>query len=276
MIEYPEAVTIARQLGAELTGKRITFCMRGNSPHKFAFYSYPPEHYTRLMTGAQLGETQVDGMHALIQVGAEHSLVLGGGGEKILLHASEAEIPKKHQLLLGFDDGRWLSVSVQGWGAVLLLTPDELAAHPYVGKPHVDPLSPDFTPAYFHSLFAALNPEEKRSAKFFMISDPQVHGVGNGCLQDILFRAGIHPRRRAVQISQPEQERLRKAILETLSAAVESGGRDSETDLYGQPGRYVALMDRRSKDQPCPQCAAPIVKEAYLGGSVYFCPRCQS
>ncbi len=39
MIEYPEAATLARQMSVELSGKRVSSCLRGNSPHKFAFYS---------------------------------------------------------------------------------------------------------------------------------------------------------------------------------------------------------------------------------------------
>lgn len=275
MIEYPEAATIARQMGDELTGKVISYCQRGNSPHKFAFYSYEPEEYKKVMEGAKLGPTGVDGGHAMIRIGAEHTLVLGGGGEKILLHDSDASLPKKHHLLLGFDDGRYLTVTIQGWGMVSLMNDDEMAAHPYVAKPKVPPLSDAFTQEYFHSLFAAMDPDEKRSAKYFIISDPQVHGVGNGYLQDILFTAKIHPRRRAVGLSQDEQKALYSAIRETLTQAVTLDGRDTEKDLYGNPGRYVPLMDRRTKGTSCTVCGALIEKASYLGGSVYTCPQCQ-
>ena len=70
MIEFPEAATLARQMGVEQSSKRVTCCLRGNSPPRFAFYSYPPEQYTQVMTGAVLGDTRV---------GGEHTLVLGGG-----------------------------------------------------------------------------------------------------------------------------------------------------------------------------------------------------
>ena len=275
MIEFPEAATLARQMGQELTGSRIIHCQRGNSPHKFAFYSYDPEKYAQIMTGAVLGPSQVDGGHILIQVGREHTLVLGGGGEKVLLHENASTLPKKHQLLLTFENGRSLTVTVQGWGAVLLFDPDELAAHPYVAKPKVPPLSDGFTLNYFQGLFNCLAPEEKRSAKYFIISDPQIHGIGNGYLQDILFRARIHPRRRAVQISPQEQHRLYESIRSTLNTAVDLNGRDTESDLYGSPGRYTALMDRRTNATPCTECSTPIEKASYLGGSVYFCPSCQ-
>jgi formamidopyrimidine-DNA glycosylase len=276
MIEYPEAATISQQMGAELTGKKITFCLRGNSPHKFAFYSYEPEGYKKVMEGAELGPSEVDGGHVMIRVGAAHTLVLGGGGEKIFLHDSDSRLPKKHHLLLGLDDGRYLTVTVQGWGMVSLLNDEELATHPYVAKPKVPPLSDDFTPAFFHSLFDSLKPDEKRSAKYFVISEPQIHGVGNGYLQDILFRAKIHPRRRVVELSHEERMDLYGAIRETLKQAVDQGGRDTEKDLYGNPGRYVPLMDRRTKGVPCTNCGNLIEKAAYLGGSVYTCPVCQT
>ena len=43
MVELPEAVTIARQIDEWLKGRRIESAVRGNSPHKFAFYSGEPE-----------------------------------------------------------------------------------------------------------------------------------------------------------------------------------------------------------------------------------------
>jgi hypothetical protein len=43
MIEHPEAVTIAGQIDATLRGKRIASALRGNTPHKWAFYSRAPD-----------------------------------------------------------------------------------------------------------------------------------------------------------------------------------------------------------------------------------------
>ena len=275
MIEFPEAVTLSRQMGETLQGARIHDCQRGNSPHKFAFYSYPPEKYAQVMNGAVLGRSRVDGGHALVQVGDEHTLVLGGGGEKIILHPDASPLPKKHQLLLEFEDGRCLTVTVQGWGAVMLYNPDELAAHPYFNPPRVASLSDKFTPEYFQGLFHALDPDDKRSVKYFIISDPQIHGVGNGYLQDILYRARLHPRRRVVQFTPQQQLSLYESIRGTLRQAVEQDGRDTESSLFGSPGRYVPLMDRRTNGSPCSRCGSTIEKDSYLGGSVYFCPRCQ-
>ena len=59
----------------------------------------------------------------------------------------------------------------------------------------------------------------------------------NGYLQDMLFKAKIHPRRRVVQITEAEKQALYQSIRDTLQKASELGGRDTEHDFYDQPGK---------------------------------------
>ena len=66
------------------------------------------------------------------------------------------------------------------------------------------------------------------------------------------------------------------AILITVQEVIAKGGRHDEVDLYGQPGGYARLMDRRAAGQPCPTCSTLVEKIQYLGGACYFCPRCQA
>ena len=276
MIELPEAMTIAKQMHAELTGKRIVDVVRGASPHKFAFYGpLSEEEYIRRLKGALLGETTWHGMHTLTTVGDDHILALGGGGERILYHRDEGSIPKKHQLLLRFADGDALTVSVSGWGSVFCLTNEELLGQGHIRYGQPQPLSDAFTFESFAQTFSARAPEDKTSIKYHLISEPGVAGVGNGYLQDILFYAGIHPRRRVVEIKDRQQHKLYGALISTLQRAAELGGRDTERDLYNRPGGYARLMDTRTAGQPCPKCGAEIVKISYLGGACYLCPECQ-
>jgi formamidopyrimidine-DNA glycosylase len=159
---------------------------------------------------------------------------------------------------------------------VRLLEQSELAEHPHIKQKAISPLGELFTLDYFHSLFEAL-PEGKRvSAKYFLVSEPGVWGIGNGCLQDILYRAKIHPRRQMPDLPAAERNNLYQAITQTLAEMVELGGRDSERDLYNQDGRYQRLMHSKSVGHPCRECGMPIEKRSYLGGSVYFCPTCQT
>lgn len=56
-------------------------------------------------------------------------------------------------------------------------------------------------------------------------------------LQDILFRANIHPRRRLESMSGDEKAGLLAAVTSVLGEMETAGGRDTEKDIYGQPGR---------------------------------------
>ena len=101
-------------------------------------------------------------------------------------------------------------------------------------------------------------------------------GVGNGCLQDILFAARVHPRKRVLEMTKREQRRLYNAIRKVLAKAVERGGRDSERDLFGRPGRYRWVLHSKVAGEPCTRCGTPIERMQYLGGASYFCPSCQT
>ena len=278
MIEFPEAITIARQINATLKGKTIAVGNRGNAPHKFAFCSSrSPEEDAALFEGKTFGDATTNGPLILAALEPEHVLVLGGGGEHIVYHPSSATLPKKYQLYLQFTDDTYLTVTVQGWGSTMLLHQTELPNHfelkEKFNKP--SPLSDAFSESYFLELFQSLDPDSASSVKYFLISKPGVWGIGNGCLQDILWRAKIHPRRRAVGLSESERRRLYATIRSTLQEMVDGGGRDGDFDLYDHPGGYQRVLHSKVVGQPCPACGAPIEKAAYLGGAIYYCPSCQ-
>jgi len=275
MIELPEAIVIARQMDAALKGKRIVSGDRGNSPHKFAFANGTSEEYAAIFAGQTVGRSTAHGMSILTEIGDDHTLVLGCGGERILLHESEQTLPKKYQLFLHFADDAYLTVTISGWGNTLLLPRAEAGQHQHVQKDRITPLDDAFTWDYFRQLFEPLAENSKASLKYFIISEPGIWGIGNGCLQDILFHAHLHPRRKAVTTSEAERRALYDSIHMTLHQMVDRGGRHDETDLYGQPGGYQRILYSKSVSQPCPNCGTPIEKAAYLGGSVYFCPACQ-
>lgn len=276
MIELPEAFTLAHQFNQELLGKRIASGVRGSSPHKFAFTGkLSDEEFATIVKGKTIGPARAEGWIILTEITPGYVLSLGCGGERILYHADESTLPKKHQLLFSFQDGTYLTVTVSGWGEVRLLEQSDLPNHPHLKRGAVSPLSTAFTHEYFYSLFEEV-PEDKRiSAKYFLVSEPGLWGVGNGCLQDILYRARIHPRRLILDLSQEERQNLYQAVTFTLKQMTELCGRDSEMDLYDQPGGYARILHSKSVGKPCRQCGTPIEKAQYLGGAIYYCPACQ-
>jgi formamidopyrimidine-DNA glycosylase len=275
MMELPEAVTIAGQFNAELRGRRIASAERENSPHKWVFYNRPREDYERILPGRTIGESHAEGSHVNTRLTGGLTLQLGDGGERILLHADDAGLPRKYHLLLRFEDGCVLTVSVQGWGAVRLFDKGQLRKWLDREPAGISPISEEFTYDRFKRIVAAYAAECDKPVKAFLVNRPQIRGIGNGYLQDILFGAGIHPRRKVRGIAAGEQRKLYRAIREVLAEAIAKGGRDDELDLFGRPGRYVRQLDRRANGKPCPRCGMTIEKIQFLGGACYFCPTCQ-
>jgi formamidopyrimidine-DNA glycosylase len=68
---------------------------------------------------------------------------------------------------------------------------------------------------------------------------------------------------------------LHSVIVKEIQAMIKQGGRGTESDLFRQYGRYLTLSQRYANKEACPNCQSAFVKEAYMGGSVYYCPVCQ-
>ena len=276
MIELPEAVTLARQMNEALAGKRIVEASIAEKRPKWMFLNLDPEQYATKLAGVRVDDVTADGKWIFTQLDTGEIFLLGEMFGHIRYYRSEEPQPKKHHMLVTFDDKSRLSVTIQMWGCTQVLTPQEVENHPYAGHRGPSPINKQFTPKRFESILDAYGKRENKPIKAFLTHEGNVSGIGNGYLQDILFRAKLGPKRKVADIGQDEQQNLYHAIVETMNQAIELAGRDTEPDLYGNPGRYVSILDKRAKDEPCPECGTPIEKIAYLGGSCYLCPSCQS
>lgn len=116
---------------------------------------------------------------------------------------------------------------------------------------------------------------EKWSVKAFLATDQRIPGLGNGTLQDILFRAKINPKCKMASLTEEDKHRLFVSIKHVLAEIRDNGGRDTEKDLFGEAGQYQTILSQKTFKNPCPVCGGEIVKQAYLGGSIYYCIHCQ-
>jgi formamidopyrimidine-DNA glycosylase len=161
------------------------------------------------------------------------------------------------------------------WGAMELYEQGMERERQYIKDMRVTPVDDAFTFAYFNGLIDELLTGPKRSAKSLLTQDQLIPGLGNAIAQDILFRACISPRRSLNEFTPGQRKDLYAAIVDTVREVIAGGGRSDELDLLGDPGKYQRVMDAAAVGKPCPECGAPIQKMQYLGGSCYFCPKCQ-
>jgi formamidopyrimidine-DNA glycosylase len=275
MFELPELITLADQLNVTVQGKTISEGRLGNSPHKFVWYNRKPAEFAQLTLGKTIGEAVVRGRWLFVPLEPGYILLLGECGGKMLFHPAGAKIPDKYHLFVAFEDGTALTVMTQMWGAMELYEAGKERDRQYVKDMRTTPVEPDFTFDYFSSLLDELRQGEKRSVKSLLTQDQLIPGLGNAIAQDILFRARLSPRHTITELDASQKVSLFHAITSTVQNAIEEGGRYDETDLFGNPGGYMRLMDGKAAGQPCRVCGTTVQKIQYLGGACYFCPECQ-
>jgi len=210
-----------------------------------------------------------------VEIKAENANILLGDGAGIRFHSKSETRPAKHQLLVEFDDYSAISVSIQMYGGIGVFLEGELDNIYYrVAKEKPSPFSPAFDKAYFDRIISAQE-VQKLSLKAFLATEQRIPGLGNGILQDILFHAKMHPKKKVNTLAETDKEVLFNSVKTTISAMAAKGGRDTELDLFGCPGSYKTILCKNTVNKPCPVCGTIIKKEAYMGGSVYYCEKCQ-
>jgi len=272
MLEMPEAQTNARQVRETLVGKTVTRAEAASSPHGFAWYFGEPALYGELLDGKKITGAEAFGGRPEIHV--EDMRVAFGDGVNVRYYAAGAKLPAKHQLLLELNDGGAICCTVQMYGG-LWAFPDGMNNDFYytVGKQKPSPLSDEFDAAYFAALLT--DDAKKLSAKAFLATEQRIPGLGNGVLQDILWSAKIHPKRKTSSLSDGEFETMFITVKRLLAGMTDKGGRDTEKDLFGAPGGFITTMSRKNEGMPCPVCGDLIKRMAYMGGNVYVCEGCQ-
>ena len=270
MIELPETHVLSKQIAQTLVGKTIRRAAANTHPHSFAFYSGDPAAYGAMLSGKKITGTGTGYGECGDTVGIACEDMLLMIGTPIKYHTPGEKLPKSHQLLLEFEDDSHMSCTVQMWGGIHC-TP--LADRPKRGVQIPNPFEDAFDEAYFDSLIAAVKPTI--SAKALLATEQRIPGLGNGVLQDILFNAGIHPKRKLETISDSDKQRLFTSVKSTLKDMRDNGGRDTEKDLFNQSGGYRTVLSNKTIPFPCRVCGSGLVRQAFLGGNIYFCPVCQ-
>jgi formamidopyrimidine-DNA glycosylase len=273
VIELPEALNLAGQINDTIHGKRVASVIVAQTPHKLAWYYGEPPKYSALLVGKIV--EKADAYGGMVEIKAGNANILLGEGAGIRFHHKDEPRPAKHQLLVEFDDHSAVSISIQMYGGMGAFLERELD-NPYyrVAKEKPSPFSQAFDKVYFDRLISAQE-VQKLSLKALLATEQRIPGLGNGILQDILFNAKMHPKKKVNTLARTEKEALFSSVKSTISAMAAQGGRDTELDLFGCPGGYKTILCKNTVNKPCPVCGTGIKKEAYMGGSVYYCENCQ-
>ncbi len=270
MIELPEAIRLSSEMQKEIAGKTVAHVLPPSKEHKFCWFSGDPSAYDAALRGSKAVSVSGFGMYVEIVFDNGLSLAINDGVNPRLCTVNE--LPQFYQLAIEFEDFSALVFTVAMYGGIVLHGNDYDNEYYVKSRNTISPLAKEF-PDYYWKLIGESKP--KLSAKAFIATEQRFPGIGNGCAQDILLNAGLNPKRKLETMSQADREKLLSAIVSVIGEMVRLDGRDTEKGLDGSSGGYRTLMCKNSLIGGCPVCGGTVTKEAYLGGSVYYCPECQ-
>ncbi|HVV45841.1 MAG TPA: bifunctional DNA-formamidopyrimidine glycosylase/DNA-(apurinic or apyrimidinic site) lyase [Bryobacteraceae bacterium] len=119
----------------------------------------------------------------------------------------------------------------------------------------------------------------KSPVKAVLLNQAVVRGVGNIYADELLFRAGVNPKRIAATIRPDRAERIWNSMREVLEEAIASRGSSihSYVDAEGREGSFQAehrVYQRTG--EPCVNCGSPVRRILLAQRGTHYCPRCQT
>jgi len=270
MPELPEITVISRQMNKEIRGKRI-LDIEAKQPKNL---NMPVAKFVKTAKGKTVKAVASKGKWIFIKLEPAYYMLINRGMNADLLYFTpNQKPPEKYQFKLTFSDKTGFTIQFQWFGYIHLVPEKELTKHKLTGRLGISPTNAKFTLAHFKKLLA----NRKARIKNFLINQKNIAGIGNVYVQDILFKAKLHPNRKISTLSEKEINNLYNAIQTILNRSIRLGGLTYEKDFYGQKGRLAIneFLVGYKTGKPCPTCKTPIIKMKTGSTSSYICPKCQ-
>jgi formamidopyrimidine-DNA glycosylase len=271
MPELPEVETIKEDLRGLVVGSKIE---RAEVLDLSLVERPSTEEFVGRLEGVGITGARRRAKHLIVELDSGDSLVfqLKIGGQ-LLLVPPVGEPATALMLVLHLDGERRLFLRDEtGFTRARLLDAVELEERlSLLGpEPLQDGFEADFLPRTIGSRRAQIKP--------LLLDQKVVSGIGNIYVDEILYDARLHPRRKANTLSEGEWESLYDAIRSNLAAGVEHRGTTVRLfrDVLDRPGEhqnYLRVFEKHG--QPCPGCEGQVVREKVSGRPSHFCPACQ-
>jgi len=271
MPELPEVETVRATLEPKIAGKRIqTVTIRYEK-----MVEGDAAAFAKQLTGRTIRSIGRIGKYLFFHlddgVFVSHLRMEG----KYFLKDSMDPYDKHEHLILSFEDGTDLRYhDTRKFGTVEWISLDGIPAYRERHKIAFEPLEEGFS----GEAFAKRLKQTARMIKPVLLDQSVVAGLGNIYVDEVLFRARLHPETRANRLTKKKALEVADHARDVLSEATRLGGTTirSYVSSLGVTGRFQnELSVHGRKGEPCPVCQSAIVKTTVGGRGTYYCPVCQ-
>ncbi|MDA0720560.1 MAG: bifunctional DNA-formamidopyrimidine glycosylase/DNA-(apurinic or apyrimidinic site) lyase [Proteobacteria bacterium] len=282
MPELPEVETVKAGIAPVMTGQVIALAEVNRPDLRWPF----PENMADRLTGRRVLGLRRRSKYILVDLDSAETLLihLGMSGRMLVSGAAQGGFyhphpaPAKHDhVVLHMDGGARITFNdARRFGAMDLMPTAMQDDHWLIRDLGPEPLGNGFDETYLVARLKGRNTPIKSA----LLDQRIVAGLGNIYVCEVLFRAGIDPRRKAGQIAARRVASLVPLIRDVLNEAIAAGGsslrdyRQSDGELgYFQHGFQV--YDREGAPCVTPDCGHPISRIVQSGRSSFFCAQCQ-
>ena len=272
MPELPEAETVGRALDAALRGRSIVkvelFTPAMRTPLAPLLHGGLP--------GLRFTGVRRRGRYLVAGLSDGRALLMHFGMSGVV-RVEDASIPRrKHEhVFIHLSDGMVFRFECTRRFSLLELHETGADGMPAVlSGLGTEPLSDGFTGDSFHAACAG----RRGAVKNLLMENGIVTGIGNIYASEILFAAGVDPRRTGASLTGEECGRIAGEAKRILRRAIECGGSTIADFRHvdGSEGHFsVCLRVYGKEGEPCPVCGTPIRCVRLGGRSSFFCERCQ-
>lgn len=282
MPELPEVETVRRGLSPVMEGQVIA---RADVNRPDLRWPFPPDMAARL-TGQKVERLRRRSKYILADLSSGESLLIHLGmsgrmlisGDPLGQFVHDHPSPEKHDhVVLHMANGARVTFNdPRRFGAMDLLDTQNADAHKLLASIGPEPLGNDFHEAH---LVAALK-GRNTPIKSALLDQRIVAGLGNIYVCETLYRAGIHPARKAGKIAATRVAGLVPIIRQVLEEAITAGGstlRDFK-QADGELGYFQHSFDVYGREgEPCRAegCTGQIARIVQSGRSSFYCAQCQ-
>jgi len=270
MPELPEVETTRRGIAPALQGQRIRRLVVRDRRLR---WPVPPGLEHRL-AGARIDSVDRRAKYLLLRSSQGTALMHLGMSGSLRLVVDGAAPGLHDHYDIELDDGPLLRFNDPRRFGSLLWAGDDPDSHPLLRELGPEPLDPAFDGEYLYEASRG----RRVAIKPHLMNARVVVGVGNIYASEALFRAGVHPRRRAGRIARPRCEQIAESIKTVLEESIRAGG-TTLRDFYGgdgKPGYFtqsLRVYDREG--EACVECGGPIRHTVLGQRATYYCLNCQ-
>jgi formamidopyrimidine-DNA glycosylase len=256
MPELPDVEGFRRYFARYATGRRI----RSVRVHDAALArNATAQLLGRALTGRRFGKPSRTGKW-LMAPAEGPCLVMHFGMTGLLKWTSDGRDHRHDRLVFQLENGRLRYRNMRRFGGVWL------ASSAADVERITGPLGPDAMRLERGRLRDLLS-ERRGGIKAALMDQRVVAGIGNLLSDEVLWRARIHPRESAHDLSPRRLDALDRELREVITAS----------NRHGRipPIEGWLTGARNSRDARCPRCNARLRRGAVAGRTAYWCPRCQ-